>query len=804
MRLIECYIENFGKICKQKFEFNKGLNKICQNNSAGKTTLSVFIKVMLYGMSETKKTTLSENERKHYLPWSGAICAGSLTFAVGTKAYRVERSFGQKNGSDTFALYDLDTGKVSTDYSSALGEELFGIDADGFERTVFLSERALSPKSENKSVSAKLSDLVGADGDIGGMDEAIKTLENERKLLYKKGGAGKIADIKASITDAELELSSLEDIGRALEENSIKAKTLSAELEKCNMQLNALATERGAALAVADREKYAENLNSLKAQLTEMVKRQDELIKFFSGHVPTFEEIDKARLDYSRAASLLGSVEGRRNTSSEYAELSELFKNSDVKEIDNLNIAYSLAKRNIERKKAPHLERATSLFKNRIPSIAEIDKHIESVTLPKSRNTSHAPLLIALILALLAGICCGVFLEPPYRYVAFGIVAVTMIISGAMRFIGRRRGHGQSKNKTEEFILDVMGELPEGNQLELLYEMRSMHNIAVTDTSERDFRESLNDLTEILATLCVSTDTSDPLTAAEVILSKYARYRELHAQNSYAAESDATRKDEAATMMSRANEFLSRYPVSGENAFAEIRAKLLEYNSISTTITEKRREIENFATLHKIGEFKNSTSRPLLQIDDDRAKLEAQRNELTRELGALNAARNSSEMRLFRKDEIIERKELLTEELERREEELKIILLTQKYLTLAKDSLTSKYLGKTKSSFDKYTSLISGISGERFEMSTDFGISKLDGGVTRPSEAYSKGTRELYAIASRFALCDSLYDKEKPFIILDDPFASLDDDKCRAAMKLLRELGKEKQIIYFTCSESRM
>ena len=35
------------------------------------------------------------------------------------------------------------------------------IDADGFERTVFLSERNLSVKNENKTVSAKLSNLVG-------------------------------------------------------------------------------------------------------------------------------------------------------------------------------------------------------------------------------------------------------------------------------------------------------------------------------------------------------------------------------------------------------------------------------------------------------------------------------------------------------------------------------------------------------------------------------------------------------------------------------------------------------------------
>ena len=50
---------------------------------------------------------------------------------------------------------------------------------------------------------------------------------------------------------------------------------------------------------------------------------------------------------------------------------------------------------------------------------------------------------------------------------------------------------------------------------------------------------------------------------------------------------------------------------------------------------------------------------------------------------------------------------------------------------------------------------------------------------------------------------DSLYEKEKPFIILDDPFTAFDDKKTDAALNLLKEFSKDRQVIYFTCSESR-
>ena len=52
-------------------------------------------------------------------------------------------------------------------------------------------------------------------------------------------------------------------------------------------------------------------------------------------------------------------------------------------------------------------------------------------------------------------------------------------------------------------------------------------------------------------------------------------------------------------------------------------------------------------------------------------------------------------------------------------------------------------------------------------------------------------------------LVDALYEKEKPFILLDDPFTAFDDKKTAAAIKLLKEFAKERQIIYFTCAKSR-
>ena len=60
MRLLSLHVENFGAL--QGFDLSpaEGLNVLYQKNGWGKSTLAVFIKAMLYGIGDTKKTSLDE------------------------------------------------------------------------------------------------------------------------------------------------------------------------------------------------------------------------------------------------------------------------------------------------------------------------------------------------------------------------------------------------------------------------------------------------------------------------------------------------------------------------------------------------------------------------------------------------------------------------------------------------------------------------------------------------------------------------------------------------------------------------
>ena len=88
-------------------------------------------------------------------------------------------------------------------------------------------------------------------------------------------------------------------------------------------------------------------------------------------------------------------------------------------------------------------------------------------------------------------------------------------------------------------------------------------------------------------------------------------------------------------------------------------------------------------------------------------------------------------------------------------------------------------------------------------ISEDFDISFEKDGMMRSEKYLSSGEKSLCAFCFRMALTDNLYEAEKPFIVLDDPFVFLDAEHFERVKKLISELSERFQIIYFTCHESR-
>lgn len=778
MRLIECYIENFGKICKQSFTFKEGLNCFLRDNGEGKTTLCAFIKAMLFGLEDTKKVSLYENDRRRYLPWQGGRCGGYLVFSADGRSYRIERTFAPKAADDTFALYDVKTGLPCSDYSEKIGEELFKIDADGFERTVFLSERNLSVKSDNRTIAAKLSDLVGTDGDIGVMDEALKSLEEQRKFYLKRGGSGKISDLHGKITGCELRLGELEKIeaeGVALEREIEKIR---GEMTKLSDEAASLMQKRGQAMVERAGAADAERYKRMQGELDLLVRRKDELIEFFGGEAPTYAEIDEASLGYLRAKQLSDSAESEKRELEEFAQLERIFASRVGKIPSHIEVKAAYEKRSEKRTKAGEGEQKLKrLFPLRTPDKNEVEAAVASGA-AKGGSVKLRGLAIAAIL-IIFGIVGGVLISPIlYTAVALGAVAAGISLIGG----GRRAG-------TDGFFLSVCGTVPPvDEQIKILLEMRS----ALEDMDES--KEEVEDAADVFERELADCD--EPM---DTLIKMYERYERLGTAAIYHKERLEAMQAEVERLNDECSRFLGRFRLKGDDPFAQIRSAVGEYTQLTARIVAYRGELEN----RSVPLTENTAvGESLEEIDERRRLLELSRGEAQKKLGAFLRRREECDMALSERDTLSATLVELRESLAEAKETLRIVLLTQKYLTEAKDSITSKYLGKTKSSFNKYLRIIGDEEGE-FTMDTSFGISKLDMGATRSPDAYSRGTKETYSLAARLALTDSLYEGERPFVILDDPFCSMDDGKIKRTLKMLESVAKEKQILYFTCSASR-
>lgn len=72
--------------------------------------------------------------------------------------------------------------------------------------------------------------------------------------------------------------------------------------------------------------------------------------------------------------------------------------------------------------------------------------------------------------------------------------------------------------------------------------------------------------------------------------------------------------------------------------------------------------------------------------------------------------------------------------------------------------------------------------------------------VWRDAQLLSAGAGDQLYLAARLAICELVLPREDaPPLVLDDALANFDDLRCETALRLLKEEGKKRQILLFTC-----
>jgi uncharacterized protein YhaN len=197
---------------------------------------------------------------------------------------------------------------------------------------------------------------------------------------------------------------------------------------------------------------------------------------------------------------------------------------------------------------------------------------------------------------------------------------------------------------------------------------------------------------------------------------------------------------------------------------------------------------------------------PLPSLEELNQQIQTLNGEMEKAHRSINEYHNTLEDLQRQYDEWEECVARLEELKERQAEEQKkfdYVFKARLKLELAKEAMTAKYADPILKGFGKYYEMISGDTADRFHIDANTAVTVDEFGRQRDTVSLSSGYRDLVGICLRMALVDAMYKEERPFLVMDDPFANLDDKKVAAARKFVGELGKTYQVVYFTCSHSR-
>ena len=192
-------------------------------------------------------------------------------------------------------------------------------------------------------------------------------------------------------------------------------------------------------------------------------------------------------------------------------------------------------------------------------------------------------------------------------------------------------------------------------------------------------------------------------------------------------------------------------------------------------------------------------------LEESRRKLEEFRKEEEERREEIRKKRAERESKVRDLEFMEEQERLLTEKKEEREaleRRYNLLQKTKAYLEMAKERFALQYKEPILEAFQKYFHSNS-TEPLQFQMSEDLELSFVDRGLSREQGYLSEGLQDLCRFCQKLAIFDAMFQEEKAFLLLDDPFSHLDEKNGARARALLEELAESRQIFYFTCSEER-
>lgn len=779
MRLINCHIENFGRLSGYDRDYTEGCNSILASNGQGKSTLAAFIRVMFYGFEGEGKRKTGENERKRYEPWQGGVYGGRIRFSDGEKTYDVSRTFGSKSSEDTFELRDALTNLVSNDYSDNIGEELFRVNAESYMRTAYIGQNDVITHTTD-GINALIGGIADNEGDLESFEKAAGRLAD---LLNKESptrATGSLYRLEGEVTSLRTRVREgsviVDSIHRLEDSMAIRQQ----ELDGLKEDREALMVKQRQIGAYKDKQALKDRWEMLRTEASERTDEAKVRRVAFPKDVPEEEELA-----------------GNQETASEYARICEnvSFYTLNAEE-DNKIRRYA----DTFADGLPDMNETTVLirkWREHDKSLAdETDKKAELKVLRSELDSVHkaagvlptkAIIGLVLILAAMIGAVASILIMPTnvLRYVGVGIAGVMMLGGVFLTVFGIRTHKADLEADANDIEKDI-------RRLE-----------AYIGEGERFRREVTESIRRYLDRYGIPIDPSavtDDLRHLHTMADEYTRLKEKKSEY----ERCISRRDSVKHTLDK---YLAKLGINPESDYVRQLNRLSM--DLRSYIEAKDREA---AALRRVEEFKEEydvSELEELRLPEDMPTLATLNNEIASLSVRIDEAAGHIRDESRQHDALQEKYEIWEEDqasLGIKEQQLldgkhryKNLKNASKYLTMAKESITAKYMEPLLTGFSKYYSSVTGTTADMYHIDANTNITVDELGGQRETALLSTGYQDLIGFCLRLALIDAMYEGEKPVLILDDPFVNLDSERLKGAQRLMDKLAETYQMIYFSC-----
>lgn len=273
MNITELQLIQFGRFSDCTIKIREGFNLIYGENEAGKSTVLLFIKTMLYGIPSKRGKTGEVKDRMRVIPWDKDRAIGRMKFSADGRNIEVYREFRKRASGDLLRVTDGDTGEDIGGLDGEVGERFLGMSEGMFERTLWIAQDDVCMRGRDDEITARLMNLLstGTASDVS-VSDAMNRLDKKELSLKARTKRNAKGEIDMLIEERDNLSAELYNIGRESELREQKK----GELESINRRISEISAQTEK-LSKARQAELAEEKIKRVSQLDSCLKKEMQL-----------------------------------------------------------------------------------------------------------------------------------------------------------------------------------------------------------------------------------------------------------------------------------------------------------------------------------------------------------------------------------------------------------------------------------------------------------------------------------------------------------------------------------------------